>query len=80
MVAKSPNNKHCKYVQLEEHCALVGEPGSYYLINFSPKNGMGSTIAQNLFNSIHKTELRNKLAVFGTDDITSMTGKYNECN
>ena len=67
VVAKGPNDKHYKYVHLERHYTGVGKPGSYYLIYFSPENGEGRTIAQNLFNSIHGTELENILAVVGTN-------------
>ena len=75
MVVKGPNDKHYRYFQLEELCAVVGKPGSHYLTFFSPEDGKGRTIAKNLINSIHGTELENKLAVVGTDGTTSMTGK-----
>ena len=46
IVAQGPNEKHYRSVQLEEHYTVVGEPGSYYLIHFSPEDGKGRTIAQ----------------------------------
>ena len=38
-------------------------------------------MAQNIFNSIHATELQNKLTVVGsgTDGTAFKTGKYNGC-
>ena len=61
MVGEGPNDKYYKYVQLEEYYTVVGEPGSCYLTHFSSKDGKARTIAQNLFKSIHGTELENKL-------------------
>ena len=63
MVAKRPNDKHYRYVQLEEHYIIVGKLESYYLTRFSPEDGKGRTIAHNLFKSIHGSELENKLVV-----------------
>ena len=31
IVVQGPNDKHHKFVQLEEHYTVVGETGSYYL-------------------------------------------------
>ena len=75
---QGPNGKH-RSVQLEEHYTVVGEPGHYYLTHFSPDDGKGRTIAQQLLKSFHGTELHNKVAIVGTDGTASMTGKYNGC-
>ena len=79
IVAQGPNEKHYRSVQLKEHYTVVGEPGSYYLIHFSPEDGKGRTIAQKLFDSFSGTELEGKLAIVGTDGTASMTGKHNGC-
>ena len=79
IVVQGPNDKHYRSIQLEEHYTAVGEPGSYYLTYVSPKDGKGRTIAQNLFDSIHGTELEDRLAIVDTDGTAYMTGKYNGC-
>ena len=77
IVAQGPSEKYYRSVQLEEHYTVVGEPGSYYLTHFSPKDGKGRTNAQKLFDSFSGTELEGKLAIVGTDGTASMTGKHN---
>ena len=57
MVVQGPNDKHYSSIQLEEHYTAVRKPGRYYLTHVSPEDGKGRTIAQNLFDSIHGTEL-----------------------
>ena len=49
IVEQGPNDKHYKPVQLEKQYTIVGELRSYYLSHFSPENGKGRAIAQNLF-------------------------------
>ena len=79
IVVQGPNDKHYRSVQLEEHYTAVSEPGSYYLTHVSPEDGKGRTIAQNLIDSIHGTELEDRLAIVDTDGTACMTGKYNGC-
>ena len=58
---------------------MVGQPGEYYLTHFSPADGEGKTIAQNVFNQIQYTDLYENLKVIGTEctDVTaSMTGPH----
>jgi len=79
IVVQDPNDKHYRSVELEEHYTVVGEPASFYLTHFSPEDGKGRTIAQNLSDSIRGTELEDRLAIVGTDGTACMTGKYNGC-
>ena len=74
---QGPNDKYFKFVQLEDHCTLNGEPGEYYLRHFFTENSKRRTIAQKIFNIIIGTELQGKLAVVGTDETALITGKYN---
>jgi len=79
IVVQGPNDKRYRSVELEEHYTVVGEPGSLYLNHFSPEDGKGRTIVQKLFDSICGTELKDRLAIVGTDGTACMTGKYNRC-
>ena len=79
MVVQGTNDKRYRFVQLEVHYTAVGEPGSYYLTYVSPEDGKGRTITQNIFDSIHGTELEDRLAIVSTNGTTCMTGKYNRC-
>ena len=76
IVVQGPNGKHYRSVQLKKHHTVVGEPGSYYLIQFFSRDGKGRTIAQKLFNSIRGAEWKDKLAIVGTDWTACITEKY----
>ena len=79
MIVQGPNNKHYQSVQLEEHYTVNGEPGTYYLTHFVPKDGKGQTIAKKLFDLFKNKELEHKLDIVGTDGTASITGKYKGC-
>ena len=64
-------------MQLEEHYTVVGEPGAYYLTHLSQENETGRTIAKEVYMSIKKTKLADKIKIIGTDGTACMTGKFN---
>ena len=77
VLLQSPNDKLYKSVQLEEHYTVVGEPGAYYLTHLSQENGTRRTIAKEVYMSIKKTKLADKIKIIGTDGTACMTGKFN---
>ena len=66
---QGPNDRFYRSVQLEDHYTMIGQPGEYYLSHFSTDDGKGKTIAQKIFNTIANTELHDKLAMVGIDEL-----------
>ena len=73
------NGKRYQGRVLEEHYVVVGEPGSYYLTHFTPKDSKASSIAEALFENLDGTELKNKLKIVGSDGTATMTGPHGGC-
>ena len=62
---------------VEEHYAVVGEPGAFYLTHVSPPDGKGRSIAQTIIDKIKDTSLQDNLAAVGSDGTAVMTGAHN---
>jgi len=59
--------KYYHKTELQEHIAVVGEPGACYLTHVSPQDGGGITIANEVYDAIKGTELSDTLKVVGTE-------------
>ena len=73
------NDKVYPTVELEEHYAVVGEPGEFYLSHLSPENGKGRYVAKAIFSLLEGTSLQDNLRVFGSDGTAVMTGWKSGC-
>ena len=73
----SINKKFYRNIFLEEHCVIVGKHEKFYLIQCTPEEGKGATIAKCLYDTIKDTTLQEKLVVIGCDGTAALTGVDN---
>ena len=75
-IDRDENGKSYRKTIVEDHHVVVGEPGGYYLTHITTTDGKGKSIAESLFQVLANTDLKEKLAVIGTDGTGSMTGPH----
>ena len=67
LVREKRGDKWYSMKKIEEHCVMIGEPGTFYLCHLTLERGAGSAIADSIHSAIEQMGITDKIMAVGAD-------------